>query len=166
MEPFLFVEGFTSAVEHATQASGPVSLNPPLGTPCALLLFDGVCNLCNGFVNFVLDHDSEGAILLGALQSDAARPYLQAFDRDPEALGTVVLIENGQLYTRSTAALRVLRRLDAPWPFLYAFIAVPRPVRDWVYDRIAANRYQWFGKRDQCRMPTPELKARFLEDPM
>jgi predicted DCC family thiol-disulfide oxidoreductase YuxK len=153
-------------VESEDHTSGPASLQPPLGTPRAILLFDGVCNLCNGFVNFVLDHDSEGEILMGALQSEAARPYLQAFDMDPEALGTVVLIENGQPYTRSTAALRVLRRLDAPWPLLYAFIAVPRPLRDWVYDRIAANRYQWFGKRDQCRMPTPELKARFLEDPV
>ena len=153
-------------MEPENHTSGPASLQSPLGTPRAILLFDGVCNLCNGFVNFVLDHDSEGKILLGALQSEAARPYLQAFDMDPEALGTVVLIENGELYTRSTAALRVLRRLDAPWPLLYAFIAVPRPLRDWVYDRIAANRYQWFGKRDQCRMPTPALKARFLEDPI
>lgn len=141
------------------------SVEPLAGSRHALLLFDGVCNLCNGFVNFVLDHDPEGYFLLGALQSESARPYLRAFAVDPEAVDTVVLIEEGQLYTRSTAALRVLRRLEVPWPLLYGFIAVPSPVRDWVYDRIAANRYEWFGRRDQCRVPTPELQARFLKEP-
>ncbi|MFB6273249.1 MAG: thiol-disulfide oxidoreductase DCC family protein [Salinibacter sp.] len=133
--------------------------------PRALLLFDGVCNLCNGFVNFVLDADSEGAIRLGALQSEAARPYLQAFGLDADDLSTVVLIEEGRLFTRSTAALRVLRRLDSPWPLLYAFIAVPRPLRDWIYDRIADHRYDWFGRRDECRVPAPEERDRFLEAP-
>ena len=145
--------------------SGPPDSVAP-EPPQALLLFDGVCNLCNGFVNFVLDHTAEEDILFGALQSEAARPYLEAFGVDPEALSTVVLIERGRLYTRSTAALRVLRRLDPPWPMLYALMVVPRPLRDRVYDRIAANRYQWFGKRDECRLPTPALKARFLEDPL
>ena len=125
-----------------------------------------MCNLCNAFVNLVLDADSEGYFLMGALQSEAARPYLEGFGVDPEALDSVVLIENGQLYTRSAAALRVFRRLDAPWPLLYAFMAVPPPLRDWVYDRIASNRYQWFGTRDECRVPTPDLQDRFLEDPM
>lgn len=129
-----------------------------------VLLFDGVCNLCNGFVNFVIDHDPEGYFKLGALQSDAARPYLEAFDVDPDALESVVLIEGGTAYHRSTAALRVARHLTGPWPLLYAFIAVPKPLRDWVYRQIATNRYDWFGKRDQCRMPTPELQARFLTD--
>lgn len=131
----------------------------------ALLLFDGVCNLCNAFVNFVIDHDPEGYFLLGSLQSDAARPYLRAFDVDPGARDTVLLIEGGRLYRRSTAALRVLRRLEAPWPLLYGLMAVPPPLRDWVYDRVASNRYRWFGQRDQCRVPTPELRARFLEEP-
>jgi predicted DCC family thiol-disulfide oxidoreductase YuxK len=80
-------------------------------------------------------------------------------------MSTVVLIENGQLYTRSTAVLRVLRRLEAPWSLLWAFIVVPRPVRDWLYDRVAASRYDWFGQRDECRVPTPDLRARFLDDP-
>ena len=129
----------------------------------ALLLFDGVCNLCNGFVNFLIDHDPHGQIRVGALQSEAARPYLEAFGLDPEALDSVVLIERGQVYRKSTAALRVARRLEAPWPLAYyAFIAVPRPLRDAVYDVVANNRYDWFGKRDSCRMPTPELQERFL----
>ena len=124
-----------------------------------------MCNLCNGFVNFVLDNDPEGYFLLGALQSEAARPHLEAFGVDPKVPDTVMLIENGHLYTRSTAALRVLRRLNSPWPLLYGLIAVPRPLRDWGYDRIAANRYRWFGERQECRVPTPGLRARFLEDP-
>lgn len=128
----------------------------------ALLFFDGVCSLCNGFVNFIIDNDPEARIKMAALQSEAARPYLEAFGQDPGALDSVVLIESGRLYRRSTAALRAARHLQPPWPFLYAFIALPRPLRDAVYDWIAANRYDWFGKRDACRMPTPEVQRHFL----
>lgn len=128
----------------------------------AVLLFDGVCNLCNGFVNFVIDHDPDAYFKLGALQSDAAAPYLRTYGVDPEALDSVVLIEGGRLYRKSTAALRVARRLPAPYALLYAFIVVPRPLRDVVYDWIASNRYDWFGTRDACRMPTPELDTHFL----
>lgn len=131
----------------------------------ALVFFDGVCNLCNGFVNFLIDHDPEGQFKFAALQSEAARPYLQAFDVDPEALDSVIVIEKGRLYRESTAALRILRRLGPPWAVLYyAFIGIPRPLRDLVYRYIALNRYDWFGKRDQCRIPTPDLKARFLDE--
>lgn len=130
----------------------------------AILLFDGVCSLCNGFVNFVIDNDPDGYFWLGALQSDAARPYLEAFDQEVGRLETVVLIENGKLFTRSSAALRVLRRLNMPWSLLYGFVVIPEPIRDWVYDFIASRRYRWFGQRDQCRRPTPELRRRFLKD--
>ena len=133
------------------------------GSQHALILFDGVCNLCNGFVNFVIDHDPEGYFHFGALQSEAAGSYLAAHDVPSDSLDSVVLIEDGQAYTRSTAALRVLWHLDGAWSLLYAFILIPKPLRDWVYDRIANVRYDWFGKRDQCRMPTPDLKARFIE---
>lgn len=129
----------------------------------AILLFDGVCNLCNGFVNFVIDNDPEGYFQLGALQSEAARPYLDAFEQDLQGLDTVVLIENGKLYTRSSAALRVLRRLAMPWPLFYGFIVVPKFIRDRIYDVVASQRYQWFGQRDSCRRPTPELQQHFLE---
>lgn len=139
------------------------SQEPPESTSKAVILFDGVCNLCNGFVNFVFDRDPEGHFKVGSLQSDAATRHLAPFDEDPEALDTVVLIENGRVYTRSTAALRILRHLSPPWPLLYVFLVVPRPLRDWVYDAIATHRYDWFGKRDQCRVPTPELQDRFIE---
>lgn len=151
---------------NGTAASDSTSEPAPSSIPegeTALLLFDGVCNLCNGFVNFLIDHDPDGRVRVGALQSEAARPYLDAFGLDPSYLDSVVLIERGRVYTKSTAALRVARRLEAPWPLAYyAFIAIPRPVRDAVYDWVAGNRYDWFGKRDACRMPTPELRARFI----
>lgn len=131
----------------------------------AILLFDGVCNLCNRAVDFLIEADPDAYFRLGALQSAAARPYLQAFGVDPGAMSTVVLIEDGQLYTRSTAVLRVLRRLEAPWSFLWVLIVVPRPLRDWLYDRVAESRYQWFGQRENCRTPTLDVRVRFLEDP-
>lgn len=129
----------------------------------AIILFDGVCNLCNGFVNFVFDHDPAGYFKVGSLQSTPAKEYLNRFGENPGTINTIVLIEDGHLYRRSTAALRIFRRLAAPWPFLYVFIVVPRPLRDWIYDVVAANRYDWFGQREQCRMPTPEQQDRFVE---
>jgi predicted DCC family thiol-disulfide oxidoreductase YuxK len=143
---------------HATRAE----TDPQILQNHGVLLFDGVCNLCNGFVNFVIDNDPEGYFKLAALQSDEARPYLEQFGLDPEALDSVVLIENGQAYRKSTAALRVALHLPKPWPLAAVFMAIPRPLRDVVYDLIATNRYDWFGERNSCRMPTPELQQRFL----
>lgn len=128
----------------------------------ALVLFDGVCNLCNGAVNFIIDRDPEGYFRFAPLQSEAAQSYLEDSHLDQE-LGTIVLVEDGHTYVRSTAALRIARRLTGPWRLLALGLLVPRPLRDTVYDRIAANRYDWFGRRTQCRMPTPELKGRFLD---
>jgi predicted DCC family thiol-disulfide oxidoreductase YuxK len=128
----------------------------------AVVLFDGVCNLCNASVNFIIDHDPSGYFKLAALQSQEAVPLLQQYDVPADYLGSVLLIEEGTVYRNSDAALRIARRLDGAWPLLYGFIAVPRPIRDAVYRIIAANRYRWFGKRDTCRLPTPELRQRFL----
>jgi predicted DCC family thiol-disulfide oxidoreductase YuxK len=129
----------------------------------ALVLFDGVCNLCNGAVNFIIDHDPEAYFRFAPLQSDAAQDHLRGTAAAGTTLDTIVLVEEGTPYVRSTAALRIARRLTAPWPLLYLFIAVPRPLRDAVYNGIARHRYDWFGQRDQCRLPTPDLKARFLD---
>jgi len=127
-----------------------------------VLLFDGVCTLCNGFVRFVIERDPAGRFQFAPLQSDAARRLLSAAPQPlPDSL---VLVENGRLFMRSTAALRVARGLRFPWPLAYVFVAVPRPVRDWVYDAVARNRYRWFGRRDVCMVPTPELRSRFLND--
>jgi predicted DCC family thiol-disulfide oxidoreductase YuxK len=136
----------------------------------AIILFDGVCNLCNGFVNFVMDRDPDEVFRFAALQSQAAKTRLQVhgvtFDSDAQntLLQSVILIENDQVYRRSTAALRIARHLAPPWPLLYGLIAVPAPIRDAIYDWIAAHRYAWFGQRDQCRVPTPDVRDRFLDD--
>jgi len=160
-DSLLLMEINTSTIQTNGHPDGP-TLDRDVLQNHGLLLFDGVCNLCNGFVNVVIDHDPSGYFKLGALQSEEARPYLDAYGVDPEALDSVILIENGRVYRKSTAALRVARQLPAPWPAAYAFIAVPRPLRDFVYDIVASNRYDWFGQRDSCRMPTPERTARFL----
>ena len=128
----------------------------------AIILFDGECNLCNGSVNFIIDHDPAGYFSFAALQSEEAQPYLGQCREQGEALKTVVLFEDGQCYTRSTAALRIARKLSGAWPLLFLFLAVPVPLRDAVYNFISRNRYAWFGKRDECRVPTPELRERFL----
>jgi predicted DCC family thiol-disulfide oxidoreductase YuxK len=134
--------------------------NAPSGT--AVVLFDGVCNLCNASVNFIIDRDPAGHFKFAALQSEAASGMLAPCGPSGEALSSVVLLEEGRCYERSAAALRIARRLSGAWPLLYAFVVVPRPLRDAVYDWVARNRYRWFGKRDACRLPTPELRARFL----
>jgi predicted DCC family thiol-disulfide oxidoreductase YuxK len=110
----------------------------------------------------VIRRDPAGRFQFAALQSDAARRLLLAAPQPlPDSL---VLVENGRMFMRSTAALRVLRGLRFPWPLASVLLVVPRPLRDWVYDLVARNRYRWFGKRDACMVPTPELQARFLSD--
>ena len=141
----------------------------------SVVLFDGVCNLCNASVGFVLDHERAPELRFAPLQSDAARRLLeqavgserarelQAGTGGDDAPGSVVLVEDARAWTGSTAALRIARRLRAPWRWLFAFVVVPRPIRDLVYALVAKNRYRWFGKTAACRVPTPELRARFLE---
>jgi len=128
----------------------------------AVILFDGVCNLCNAAVTFVIDRDPEGSFQFAPLQSGAAEELLGRYGVAVGRLESIVLIEDGHAYTHSAAALRIARRLKGPWPLLYPAIFLPRPLRDRVYAWVAANRYRWFGKRDACRLPTPELRKRFL----
>jgi len=126
-----------------------------------VLLFDGVCTLCNGVVHFVIDRDPSGRFQFAALQSDAGRRLLSGL---PQPLpDSFVLFENGRVFTRSAAALRIARGLPFPWPVAWALIIVPRPVRDWAYDVVARHRYRWFGRRDTCMVPTLEQRARFLD---
>ncbi|MEM1094448.1 MAG: thiol-disulfide oxidoreductase DCC family protein [Bacteroidota bacterium] len=128
----------------------------------AIVLFDGVCNLCNTSVNYIIDHDPEGYFKVASLQSDAAQALLANHALPADYLDSLVLVENGEVYMRSTAALRIARRLDGAVRLLAIFTAIPEPLRDVVYAWVARNRYRWFGKRDTCRMPTPELQGRFL----
>lgn len=128
----------------------------------AVLLIDGVCNLCEGCVRFIVPRDPEGRFAFAALQSETGERLLREAGL-PNDLDTVVLLEDGRSYARSTAILRVLRRLSGAWPLLYALIAIPRPLRDWAYAAFIAHRYRWFGKKDACLVPGPDLAARFLD---
>jgi len=128
-----------------------------------ILLFDGVCNLCNAVTQFVIRHDpAPGRFRFAALQSDSGQRLLREHGLPTDDINTFIMLERGRAHVRSTAGLHVLRVLGFPWSLLYAFIIVPRPLRDVVYRFIARNRYRWFGKRDACMMPTPEIQARFL----
>lgn len=129
----------------------------------AVVLFDGVCNLCNGFVRFVIARDARTRFSFASLQSDAASRLLARTPLADHAAETIVLVDGDRILTKSAAALRIARDLTFPWNLAYAFIGVPRPLRDWVYDLVARNRYRWFGKQDVCMVPTPELRRRFLD---
>ena len=131
-----------------------------------ILLFDGVCNLCNGFVQFVIERDPEAQFKFAALQSEEGQELLQHFGLPQKELFSVILIENEKAYTRSTAALRMTMLLKSPWKIGYAFIILPKFIRDFFYKKIALNRYKWFGEKDSCMIPTPELKSRFLNQKM
>ena len=127
-----------------------------------ILLFDGVCNLCNGFVQFVIKRDPNGQFRFAALQSAIGQGLLAAVDLPADQLNTVVLIENGKAYTHSDVGLRMFRRMGGLWPLLYSLTIFPKALRTPVYNWIARNRYRWFGKQESCMMPTPDLQARFL----
>ncbi|MEO1054157.1 MAG: thiol-disulfide oxidoreductase DCC family protein [Bacteroidota bacterium] len=128
-----------------------------------VILFDGVCNLCNSSVNFVIDRDKGRYFKFAALQSEAGQELLSSLGQPTENFDSIVLVSNGKIYKKSRAALEVARKLRGLWPLLYVFMIVPWFIRNPIYDLIAKNRYRWFGKSNECRMPTPELKQRFLD---
>jgi predicted DCC family thiol-disulfide oxidoreductase YuxK len=136
---------------------------PELPTP--LVLYDGLCNLCVGTVWSVIARDARQRVRFASMQSPVGRQLLARFGLPGDDLKTFVLVEAGRHFTRSTAALRTARYLDGAWPWLYALIVVPRPIRDAVYDWVARNRYRWFGRRDACRPPDPRFRDRFIDEP-
>jgi predicted DCC family thiol-disulfide oxidoreductase YuxK len=127
-----------------------------------VVLFDGVCNLCNGVVRFLIERDPAARFRFAALQSEAGRALLARHALDPDALDSFVLVDADGAHARSSAVLRVARELPAPWRWLWLAIAIPRPLRDALYDFLARRRYRWFGRRDACMVPTPALRQRFL----
>jgi len=131
-----------------------------------IVLFDGVCNLCSAAVRFLIARDPSGRLRFASLQSEAGARVLAAHGRkapvgEPD---TVLLVEGGRVYERSTAALRTAAHLVAPWPLAAVFFAVPRPLRDAIYRLVARRRYRWFGRTEACWVPTTALRARFLDD--
>src|SRR5687767_5644577 len=128
----------------------------------AIVLFDGVCNFCNGSVNFIIERDRQDYFKFAPLQSEIGERYLDKFGIDRNLTDSVILIENERVFTHSTAALKIAQRLDGFWSWFYALIVIPKPVRDFFYKLFAKYRYKLFGKQDACMMPTPEIRQRFL----
>jgi predicted DCC family thiol-disulfide oxidoreductase YuxK len=128
-----------------------------------IILFDGVCNLCNGSVIFILQREKEPVFQFASIQSEAGRGLLEWCGFPKDYNQAVILIDRGKIFLGSTAALKIGQTLKFPWSVVsYAGFIVPKFIRDWVYNQIAVNRYQWFGKKEVCMVPTPNLKARFL----
>jgi len=128
-----------------------------------IILFDGVCNLCNRSVIFILQREKEHVFQFASIQSEAGQELLEWCNLPLDYNQAVVLIDHERIYLGSTAALKIGQTLKFPWSILsYAGFIVPQLIRDWVYNQIAVNRYQWFGKRDICMIPTESLKTRFL----
>ncbi len=127
----------------------------------SIILFDGVCNLCNGVVNFIIDRDPGGRFRFVPLQSEKARELLRPFGIDDAALNSIVLIQEGKIFTRSGAVLEIVRHLRGFWPLLSIFKVIPAFIRDVFYNYVARNRYRIFGQSETCRIPTPELEQRF-----
>lgn len=127
-----------------------------------VVLFDGVCNLCNSSVNWIIDHDKRDEFRFASLQSAYGQEVIRKFNLQGDYLNTVILVENEKLYTRSAAVLRILMHIGGFYKLAGIFWLVPGIVRDVVYNYIARNRYKWFGKKESCRIPTPELKSKFL----
>jgi predicted DCC family thiol-disulfide oxidoreductase YuxK len=127
-----------------------------------LILFDGVCNLCNGFVKFIIRRDKKGKIRFAPLQSDAAKNSLHAFGHYPEKSDTVIYISGNKFFDKSSAVLNILKDLGRGWQLMFVFIILPPFIRDWFYDLVAKNRYRIFGRSDTCMIPTSEIKNRFI----
>ncbi len=129
-----------------------------------IILFDGVCNLCNSSVQYVIKHDKEGIFMFAALQNEVGQQIIKKYDIDTKKTDSILLYtpKEGISY-KSTAALKIACHLDFPNNILSVFLIVPAFIRNWVYDYIAKNRYKWYGKKESCMIPTPELKSKFLE---
>lgn len=141
-------------------------------TEHGLIFFDGICNLCNHTVQFIINRDPQDYFRFAALQSEVAKEQLGLLDTgakesrtvaaNPQEFNTIILLENGKAYYRSTAALRIARRLSGLWPLLYGFIIIPAFIRDFFYQLISKSRYRIWGKQDSCMIPSPALKSKFL----
>lgn len=128
----------------------------------SIVVFDGICNLCNASVSFIIRRDPKALFRFSPLQSDFSQTYLSDRGLNLSGRDTLVLIEGEEVYTESTAALKIAGKLKGFWPAFYLLILVPRPIRDFFYRIIARNRYSWFGRRDHCMVPDPSISDRFI----
>ncbi|MUK89436.1 DUF393 domain-containing protein [Ornithinibacillus sp. L9] len=126
-----------------------------------IILFDGECNFCDRSVQFILKKESEPYYHFSSLQSDAGKELIKEFGI-PKNLDSMILIEGDTYFTKSSAALRVCKKLSGYWKLLYGLLIVPKPIRDLFYNILAKNRYKWFGKKDSCMLPSAEVRNRFL----
>lgn len=129
-----------------------------------IIYFDGICNLCNHAVQFVIRHDPTAIFKFASLQSVKGQKLLATLPCKPGVANSFLLEENGKIYSKSTAALRVAKKLSGPVKWIYGFIIVPSFIRDGIYSFISQKRYQWFGKRESCMVPGPEINNQFLND--
>jgi predicted DCC family thiol-disulfide oxidoreductase YuxK len=129
-----------------------------------VVIFDGTCNLCSHSVQFILRHEAKPEMMFASVQSAPGARLLREFHFNPDDARTFVLISGGEAYVKSNAALRVARQFRGVWRLLTAAWVIPRPIRDYLYDIVARNRYRWFGQLDACMVPTPELATRFLRE--
>jgi len=129
-----------------------------------VVIFDGICNLCSHSVQFILRHEAKPEILFASLQSPPGARLLREFNFNPDEAKTFVLISGGHAYVKSTAAIRVARQFRGAWKLLAAAWVIPRPVRNYLYDMVARNRYRWFGQLEACMVPAPEVASRFLRE--
>ena len=132
-------------------------------TASSIILFDGICNLCSGSVQFIIKRDPKGLFQFAALQSSFGQQQLEKFGFNKNELHSIILIRNDQSFQRSDAILEIAKKLSGVWPIFYTFKILPRFFRDGLYNWIARSRYKFFGKKDSCWLPTPALKSRFLE---
>lgn len=128
-----------------------------------IILFDGVCNFCNGAINFIIKRDTKRKFRFAPLQSNAGEQLLKEYELSTTELSSFVLIYNGKAYRKTTAALQIASILGGAWKMTGVFWILPPFARDWVYNIIAHNRYRWFGKKDSCMIPTPEIRSLFLQ---
>ncbi|RLZ07545.1 thiol-disulfide oxidoreductase DCC family protein [Faecalibacter macacae] len=127
-----------------------------------IILFDGVCNLCNSSVQFIIERDTKNVFLFSSLQSDFGQKILKENNLNEENFDSIILIDEDKIYQKSDAALRIAKELQSPIKYFNLFLILPQFLRDFGYDLIAKNRYKFFGKQESCWIPTEELKNKFL----
>jgi predicted DCC family thiol-disulfide oxidoreductase YuxK len=128
-----------------------------------IIIFDGLCNLCSGFMQFVYKRDEKDNFKFAWVQDEKSVKILDQFNLHKESLKTIILIESEIVYYKSSAFFKIVRLLRFPWPVLTVGYLIPRAIRDWIYDFIAENRYRWFGKKEQCMVPTGDLVKKFVK---